>query len=136
MIHEKFVISAINIRRKFLKVSSSLDVYHLKAKSLVDGLNEAVKKLENLDEVLKNGHKVGKKLSEKEAINELLKIINDIEDEGKSIEKLTEPVNKEIERLALEEQELYQQIKKSHPNLSDKQIVGFISKKLKEEGLS
>ena len=47
-----------------------------------------------------------------------------------------QPLNKEIEKLALEEQELYKQIKSTHPNLTDDQIVESVRQRLINEGLS
>jgi hypothetical protein len=42
-----------------------------------------------------------------------MKILDDV-DEGKSLENLVSPLNSDIEKLALEEQELYRQIKRKH----------------------
>jgi hypothetical protein len=41
-----------------------------------------------------------------------MKILDDVDDEGKSLE--VSPLNSDIEKLALEEQELYRQIKERH----------------------
>ena len=46
-----------------------------------------------------------------------------------------DPLNKQIEKLAKEEQELYEQIKMAHPNLSDEQIVTSVRNRLIQEGL-
>jgi hypothetical protein len=45
-----------------------------------------------------------------------MKILDDVDDEGKSLENLVSPLNS-IEKLALEEQELYRQIKERHHGL-------------------
>ena len=44
-------------------------------------------------------------------------------------------INKEIEKLGREEQELYRLIKESYSSLSDQQIVKQIRKRLDSEGL-
>ena len=137
MIDERFLISAVNIRRKYLNVSLSLDHYHKKAQQTMDTLNNTLKKIEELQVNVDQANSgKGVKMTEQEALAKLLKIIQDVEDEGKSIERLTEPVNKEIEKLALEEQELYNQIVKNHPNLTEQQIVESVRKRLLSEGLS
>jgi predicted nucleic acid-binding Zn-ribbon protein len=137
MIQEIFLISAVNIRRRYLKISNQLDIYNKKTKDTLSTLNDALKKLDELKQNIKNANSgKGSKITEKEAFSGLLKIIGTIEDEGKSIEKLTEPINKEIERLSLEEQELYNQIIKNHPELTEIQIVHSVKQRLLSEGLS
>jgi K+-transporting ATPase c subunit len=98
MIQERFLQSAVNIRRTYLKVSSSLDKYHKKAKDTLEVLNNTLKKIEKLQETVEKANS-GKdtKITEQEALSQLLKIIQDVEDEGKTIEKLTDPINQQIE---------------------------------------
>jgi lipoate-protein ligase A len=137
MIHEKFLQSAVNIRRTYLKVSNNLNMYHNRAKDMISSLNETLEKIENLKEVVENSKKQGgTKITEEQAIQELIKIIQEVEDEGKKIESFTDPMNKEIEKLALEEQELYQQIIHAHPNLTEEQIINSVKDRLEKEGLS
>jgi len=69
-------------------------------------------------------------------LKKLLKIIDEVEDEGKRLEKLIEPINLEIEKLAKEEMELYRQILDGHPNLTENQIVEKVQDRLIKEGLS
>jgi hypothetical protein len=52
-----------------------------------------------------------------------MKILDDVDDEGKSLENLVSPLNSDIEKLALEEQELYRQIKERHHALTEEQIL-------------
>lgn len=137
MIEEKFLQSAVNIRRTYLKVSNNLNLYHERAKDMIDTLNDTLKRVESLQEDVNNAKKgLSKNISEEEAMTELLKILKDIEDEGKKLERLTEPMNKEIERLAIEEQELYSQIKQNHPQLKDDDIIESVKNRLEKEGLS
>lgn len=42
-------------------------------------------------------------------------------------------MNKDIEKLALEEQELYRQIKQKHSNLTDEQIISSVKDRLIQE---
>ena len=46
MINEFFLQSAVNIRRQYLKISNNMELYHNKAKEVVDTLESSVKKLE------------------------------------------------------------------------------------------
>lgn len=135
MIHERFLQSAVNIRRTYLKVSNNLDIYHEKAKEMLDVLNKTVDKITGLKENVVKANSGKSKMTDQEALSQLLKILQDVEDEGKTMEKMTDPLNKEIEKLAREEQELYQQIKLAHPLLTDEQIVESVKNRLIQEGL-
>ena len=135
MIHERFLQSAVNIRRTYLKVSNNLDIYHEKAKEMLDVLNKTVDKITGLKENVVKANSGKSKMTDQEALSQLLKILQDVEDEGRTMEKMTDPLNKEIEKLAREEQELYQQIKLAHPLLTDEQIVESVKTRLIQEGL-
>lgn len=135
MIQERFLQSAINIRRKYLKVSNNLSIYHNRAETMIESLNQTLERIENLKSDLEKKQNQ-KSISQDQALNELMSIIQSVEDEGKKLELLTEPMNKEIEKLAVEEQELYSQIIKSHPNLSEEQIINSVKDRLEKEGLS
>lgn len=131
MIEERFLQSAVNIRRTYLKVSNNLNMYHSRAKDMINSLNETINIIDNLNnDIKKNGR------TPEQTLDELMKIIQNIEDEGKKMENLTDPMNKEIEKLAIEEQELYKQIKNTHPYLTDDQIIETIKDRLEKEGLS
>jgi predicted nucleic acid-binding Zn-ribbon protein len=131
MIDEVFLKSAINIRRQYLKVSNNMEFYHNKAKDVVNKLEETLKKLDDLQK----DYTVDKKISNESAINELMKILKDVEDEGNRLEKLADPMNKEIEKLSKEENELYRQIKEKHKDLTDEQIINSVQERLIREGL-
>jgi predicted nucleic acid-binding Zn-ribbon protein len=131
MIDEVFLKSAINIRREYLKISNNMELYHNKAKSIVNKLEETLEKIESLQKKIK----VEKSISNEAAISNLFEILKDVEDEGDRIEKLADPMNKEIEKLSKEEQELYRQIKEKHSNLTDEQIVKSVQDRLLKEGL-
>jgi hypothetical protein len=135
MIHEKFLQSAVNIRRTYLKVSNNLDNYHEKAKEMLDVLNSTVDRITDLKENVVKANSGKSKMTDQDALSQLLKILQDVEDEGKTMEKMTDPLNKEIEKLAREEQELYEQIKLAHPTLTDEQIVESVKTRLIQEGL-
>lgn len=131
MINEFFLQSAVNIRRQYLKISNNMELYHNKAKEVIDTLESSVNKLELIQEKVTND----KNLSAEKSINDILKVINEVEQEGKRLEDLVEPMNKEIEKLSKEENELYKKIKEKHPELSDEEIVKSVENRLQKEGL-
>ena len=128
MIQERFLQSACNIRRVYLRVSSNLEHYHQQTKKTLEVLEQTVVKIDQFKDSVK-------KMDEKEGFLELIKILTDVEEEGKSIEKMTEPINREIEKLGQEEKMLYQQIRVAHPQLSEDQIVKSVEERLQAEGL-
>jgi hemerythrin-like domain-containing protein len=137
MIEEKFLESAVRIRKNYLKISSNLEFYHRKAKEIIASLEDIVKKVEELSAQITNDHKLGRpSLTKDKAMEELMKILRDLEDQSKIIENLTEPMNKNIEKLAIEEQELYRQIKERHSDISDQKIIETVKQRIEKEGLS
>ena len=133
MIDEKYIQRAINIRRTYLKLINNMDLYQAKALQVSERLNETLIKLYEIKEDTKNNKK---KINESELLNRLLKIIDDVDDEGKRLEKLVEPINLEIEKLSREEAELYRLIVDNHPSLLEDNIVKIIKDRLIKEGLS
>ncbi len=131
-IDEKYLQRAINIRRTYLKFANNMDLYKARAKQVSDKLNETVKKLEDFGDEIGNS----KNVNEKEAFEKLLKIIDEVDEEGKRLQKLIDPFNEEIEKLAKEEMELYRQIVENNKNLTEEQIVKIVRDRLIEEGLS
>jgi hypothetical protein len=136
MIDEKYLQRAINIRRTYLKLINSMDLYRARALQVSDRLNDTLKKLDEIreDSKVRSGSK--KNINEVDLLNRLLKIIDEVDDEGKRLEKLIEPVNLEIEKLSKEEMELYRLIVDNHPSLSEDQIVEIVKDRLIKEGLS
>jgi hypothetical protein len=51
-----------------------------------------------------------------------MKILDDVDDEGKSLENLVSPLNSDIEKLALEEQNYIDKLKKDIMFLTEEQI--------------
>lgn len=133
MIEEKYLKMSISIRRTYLKLINNLDLYHNRALKVSSNLEETVVKLDTIQENLDSKDK---KPSSKETLDKLLDILQEVEDEGKKLETLIDPINTEIEKLGREEQELYRQIVEHHPELTEDQIVNFVRDRLLKEGLS
>ena len=135
MIDEVFLQNAVRIRRTYLKLTNNMDFYQKKAKEIVDRLDETLIKIDNLQKVAENSKK-NSGIGSQDLLNELLSILNDIDIEGKSLEDLVNPLNQDIEKLGLEEQELYRQIKEKHYDLTDEQIINSVKDRLIKENLS
>lgn len=131
MISENLLQSAVNIRRQYLKISNNMSLYHKRAQEIITTLEESVQKLESLQQKIEKE----KNVSAEESINKILNIIKDVEDEGQRLEQLVDPMNKEIEKLSKEENELYRMIKEKHPSLSDNEILNIVQNRLQKEGL-
>jgi hypothetical protein len=128
MIDERFLIAAVNIRRKYLKLSSNLDLYRDKAEGTLEELQKAKEKLTKIEK----GDYDKENLS---GLQEILNIIVGLEESQESFEKTLEPLNKEIEKLLIEEKELYDQICKKHSNYDENQIVNIVKERLQKENL-
>lgn len=135
MIDEHFLQSAVALRRNYLKLINNMDFYQQRAKEVVSKLEGTVDSINKLGEEYKESIK-NKKNESQSTLNNLLKILQEIEDEGQRIESLVSPMNKEIEKLALEEAELYRKIKERHSNLTEEQIVKSVRDRLIRENLS
>jgi hypothetical protein len=137
MIDEKYLQMAISIRRTYLKLINNLDLYRSRALQIADRLEDTVKKLDVFNkEVEESSKSKNNQISQVEVFERLLKMIDEVEDEGKRLENLIDPINIEIEKLAKEEMELYRQIVDGHPKLTEDQIVEIVKDRLIKEGLS
>lgn len=137
MVDEKYLQMSLTIRRTYLKLINNLDLYRSRALQISERLEDTVKKIDELNkEAEENAKKKNTNISQIEVFEKLLKIIDDVDDEGKRLENLINPINLEIEKLAKEEMELYKMIVDSHPNLTEDQIVESVKDRLIKEGLS
>ena len=137
MVDEVFLQNAVRIRRTYLKLSNNMDLYQKKAQKVSDKLDETLARIEEIEKEAKESR--NSKTSSNNAeyfLNELMKALQEVDDEGKSLEDLVNPLNKEIEKLALEEQELYRKIKEKHFTLTDEQIIESVKDRLIKENLS
>jgi hypothetical protein len=135
MIDDKFLVAAVNIKRKYITVTSDINKYHDRAKKTVEKLDSTLKEIESIKSTMKE-NATNKKLDSNEVLQSMIRIITEIEDEGKSLENYIDPLNKEIEKLALEEQELYRIICEKHSDLTEEQIVESVKQRLIKENLS
>lgn len=132
MIDDNFIKAAIKIRREYLKLTNNLNFYKRKAEDVIENLEKIVNDIEKIQKETEN-----QKVTNNDAIIvQLTKLLIEIESEGRSVESLIDPLNKEIEKLGLEEQELWRNIKNKHTNLSEYDIVEYVRQRLFQENLS
>lgn len=135
MIREDFLLRAVRIRKNYLSLTNNLDVYLSKVESVSDRLEKTISEITNIEQKYESSDKKDSKFESDKTLKELLKIIGNIENEGKRLETIVNPLNKEIEKLSKEEVELYKLIKQTHSNLTEGQIVNSVKTRLDSEGL-
>lgn len=136
MIGEQYYQSCISIRKTYIKLMSEMSSYKDIAEKAAKKLESSISEIEVLKARIKKSK--GSKFPEvtgTDAIAKINEILNDVEGQGLALEKFVEPINKELEKLAKEEQMLYAKICEAYPNLGEQQIVEAVSNRLKKEGL-
>lgn len=132
MIDEIFYQSAIKIRRQYLKITTNMSFYQNKAKIVSDNLGNIIERIDDIKVAVTEKSEI----TTESAIGELSKILKEVEDEAKRLEEMVEPLNTEMEKLALEEQELWRNIKEKHYNISEDNIISSVKERLIRENLS
>jgi DNA repair ATPase RecN len=132
MIDENFIQAAVTIRRDYLKVTNTLGVYQKKAKESVDALDDIIEDLEKLKQKAKSN----KEMTTDMAMTDIKKIIKDFEEETTRLTSVIDPLNEQLEKLAIEEEELWRSIKIKHSNMPEADIVDYVRKRLIKENLS
>jgi DNA repair ATPase RecN len=132
MIDENFIQAAVTIRRDYLKVTNTLGVYQKKAKESVDALDDIIEDLEKLKQKAKSN----KEMTTDMAMTDIKKIIKDFEEETTRLTSVIDPLNEQLEKLAIEEEELWRSIKIKHSNIPEADIVDYVRKRLIKENLS
>jgi hypothetical protein len=132
MIDENFVQAAIQIKKEYLKVTNTLGVYQKKAKETTSEMDKIIIKLEELQEKAKNN----KQMTTEMAMTDIEKIIKEFEEQAKRLTSVIDPLNEQLEKLALEEEELWRMIKNKHSDLEDYQIISYVQNRLTKENLS
>ncbi|NBP03037.1 MAG: hypothetical protein EBU90_23570 [Proteobacteria bacterium] len=129
MIDETFIQAAIKIRREYLKLVNNLNFYKKQANKVIGNLQDIINKLENIS----NGAESDPN-SEATSVR-LLEVLSELEREGKTVNELIDPLNVKIERLAIEENQLWNKIKQKHSDIPDIQIIEYVKSKLIEQNL-
>jgi hypothetical protein len=67
--------------------------------------------------------------------DEMISILQEIEDEGESLENYIKYINEKNEKLIKEEIELKRLINQKHPDLKDEEIKRIVIQRIEKEGL-
>lgn len=136
MIDEKYYQACINIRKTYIGLMSQMSSYKDVAERAAKKLESSISEIEILKAKIKKskGSKVPV-VTGGDALSKIGEILDEVEGQGVQLEKFVEPINKELEKLAKEEQILYAKICESHPNLTEQQIVEAVTARLRKEGL-
>jgi hypothetical protein len=128
MIDIQIIQSAQLIRRNFLKLNVELSKYQDDIRNIMNFLK---KKIVELEEYNKNKVKNIKNKDDIRVVSEeLIKSIEEIESEEKKLQRKVSNINKEMEKLKKDEENLYKTIKDRYPELSDDEIVNQIHSNL------
>jgi flagellar biosynthesis chaperone FliJ len=136
MIDEHFYQASINIRKTYLKLTGDMDEYRKIVEQSMKSLQRSIVDIERVQKDLKDIRKSKYEVENNiNTIEKVTEILNSIEMEGNRLESFINPINKEIEKLAEEEQILYKKICERHSNLTEAQIVEAVRLRLKKENL-
>lgn len=133
MIGEQYLQAAVNIRKTYLRVSRDLSKYQEFVESSLREMQRAMAAVDGVQKKISESRKA--KEPSEGSTEDLLKILSMMDDESKRIEEFIDPLNKEIEKLAKEEQILYERICEAHPDLDEATIIYVVRTRLKQENL-
>jgi|LakMenEpi03Aug12_release.lakeMendotaPanAssembly.Ray.scaffolds.fasta_scaffold2314051_1 hypothetical protein len=128
MIDERFLLASVNIRRRYLGLANNLDSYRKKAELTLKDLEKAKDDLKKIEQ----GNYDKENLS---GLQQIVNIITYLEESQASLERFLEPINKNIEKLLIEERDLYNKICEKHSNYTEQQIVQIVTERLEKENL-
>lgn len=131
MIDEIFVQAAIKIRRNYLKITNNMDIYTKVTKDLLKNLTEISEDIDDKKRKIDN-----KEVKSMEVVQSVQKVLDDITNECKRMEDTLKPLNDELEKLLIEEADLWKKIKEKHYNIDEDQIVSYVRNRLIQENLS
>lgn len=125
MIHKKYLEQSLRIRKDFVKTDDEL----------LSIVNDLKKINESIQSTLAELVKIRDKSSEfdNDTFNkEVLKKLEEFEQQAKMIEDLYKPINDKMESLKKEESKLYETLVKKYPQLNEEDIVKTVHNYLRE----
>jgi predicted nucleic acid-binding Zn-ribbon protein len=134
MINEKFLISAVEIKRTYNSLMSDLDKYEERAKVTSRRMDKIVEKGERIEKDLSDPKK-RLNMKGEDVLEKMMAILSEIEDESASVEKFLEPITKKIDELAKDEVKLFEMIRDAHPELTHEDIFNSVQERIRREGL-
>ena len=134
IIDDMYLDAAVRIRRKYINLNNDIKLYESYLRETLDIVNQTADKIKDMEKDLKDPKK-RQTLNEKDVMMTVYDLLGDLDKDATRLESKVEPVNKEIEKLAVEEAELYRAIKDKYPRLDDNEIVRQVRERLNREGL-
>ena len=130
MISEFYLKKALNIRKEYLSIVSNINLFENMAKDILKIIEGKLEELNTLQSKINE-----KKISNIESAKDsLLKIILDLEEESNNIEKSVNDLTSRIDKLKINEKELFADLRRNYQNLTNEeirnQIHKYIDKKL------
>ena len=130
MISEFYLKKALNIRKEYLSIVSNINLFENMAKDILKIIEGKLEELNTLQSKINE-----KRISNVESAKDsLLKIILDLEEESNNIEKSVNDLTSRIDKLKINEKELFADLGKNYQNLTNEeirnQIHKYIDKKL------
>lgn len=134
IIDEIYLAAAVRIKRKYKELSEDMTNYESYLRKTLEIVEETNEKLLAIDKELKDPKK-RRNLSEVDLLKKTEQLMAKLEEDAGRLETKINPINKDIEKLAVEEQELYRSLKDRYPTMSDVDMVRQVHERLKREGL-
>lgn len=130
MIDNRFIQSAREIRRKYLNYMKEIRSYEKDVRDLITFLNEKAKNLEKITKIDPKHRKTQEDIDK--LTNTILMEISSIEEEEKKISDKISKINSSLKQLSIEEDMLYQNLKRKYPNFTDEELKNEIQSYLDE----
>lgn len=134
MIDDMYLDAAVRIRSKYIVLNNDIKLYESYLRETLNLVNRTADKIKEMEKDL-NDPKKRPTLKEKDMMMKVYDLLGDLDKDASRLEDKVNPVNKEIEKLAVEEAELYRAIKDKYPRLDDNEIVRQVRERLNREGL-
>jgi hypothetical protein len=140
MINKIFLDAAVEIRKKYIenlmdieKSTKRLDITKQKLSDAEIKMSKIIKDIELKQKKRKLEENLDPYVKAKS--DEMISILQEIEDEGESLENYIKDINEKNEKLIKEEIELKRLINQKHPDLKDEEIKRIVIQRIEKEGL-
>jgi len=132
MIQEIFLKRALNIRKEYISIKYNISLYEKNIRDILTILEEKAVDLNdlkiNLDQNKINDPEMAK--------SKLLKIIMELESEINNSETFVNNLNKNIDKLKEDENQLFRDIKQRYPEMIDSEIKNEVQEYIQKLNLS
>jgi|LauGreDrversion4_2_1035121.scaffolds.fasta_scaffold07776_8 hypothetical protein len=140
MINKIFLDAAVEIRKKYIenlmdieRSTKRLDITKQKLSDAESKMSKIIKDIELKQKKRKLEENLDPYVKAKS--DEMISILQEIEDEGESLENYIKDINEKNEKLIKEEIELKRLINQKHPDLKDEEIKRIVIQRIEKEGL-